>query len=158
MKSDAAQTTRVLLVDDNPHGLTARGMILAEQGYGVETASTGEEAWELIQKTQYDVVVTAYALKGVNGAGLIGRVRAAGLPARLILLVTHTEMLSFAAHEMGADEVISKSAREVTELLRALRKLSSGSPGRFTAPPRRPPSSTGRRNSKRGNLDKAAGA
>jgi CheY-like chemotaxis protein len=34
-------SAKVLLVDGNQHGLTARGMILREQGYTVETVSSG---------------------------------------------------------------------------------------------------------------------
>ena len=44
MKKDGVPAARILLVDDNSHGLTARKMILVDHGYGVETALSGEEA------------------------------------------------------------------------------------------------------------------
>ena len=142
MKSDdssAARSspTKILLVDGNQNGLTARGMILREQGYTVETARSAEEAWEIIQKTAFDIVVACYSLKGMSGPELIAKVHGAGLPARMILLMTHAESLSLDADLMGADETISKSNREVAELLRAVRKLADGKPKR------RPPASQG---------------
>ena len=58
MKKDDVSGSRILLVDDNERGLTARGMILADHGYVIETAQSGEAAWDLIQKQHFDVVVT----------------------------------------------------------------------------------------------------
>src|SRR5258708_9990240 len=98
MKSDGspARSTspKILLVEGNQNGLTARGTILREQGYSVETVSSGEDAWELVQKTHFDVLVAAYGLKGMNGAELIAKVHGGGMPARVILLMTHAESLS----------------------------------------------------------------
>ena len=128
--SAAHPTARILLIDGNPNGLTARGTILREQGYTVETAATGEEAWELLQTSHFDVLIAAYGLKGMNGAELISRLHAAESPARIILVLTHAESLSLDAARMGADETVSKSNREVAELLRAVRKLADGKPKR----------------------------
>ncbi len=128
--SAAHPTARILLIDGNPNGLTARGMILREQGYTVETAATGEEAWELLQISHFDVLIAAYGLKGMNGAELISRLHAVESPARVILVLTYAESLSLDAAKMGADETVSKSNREVAELLRAVRKLVDGKPKR----------------------------
>jgi CheY-like chemotaxis protein len=135
MKSDVLpaaknSSTKILLVDGSQNGLTARGMILREQGYTVETVRTGEEAWELVQKTNFDILVAAYALKGMSGAELASKVHGAGLAARIILLMTHAESLSLDADQLGADETISKSNREVAELLRAVKRLAEGKPKR----------------------------
>ena len=129
----AHSTAKILLIDGNQNGLTARGMILREQGYVVETASTGEEAWDVIQAGHFDVLIATYRLKGMTGVELISRVHAAGSPARIILLLTHAESLSLDATKMGADEIISKGNREVAELLRAVRKLADSKPKRRPA-------------------------
>ena len=54
MRKPDAPAARILLVDDNARGLAARKMILADHGYSVETAPSGEEAWELFQKSHFD--------------------------------------------------------------------------------------------------------
>lgn len=133
MKSASGSSASVLLVDDNPNGLTARRMILEEQGFQVTTSETAEEAWALFQRSRFDVVVTDYRLRGMNGGDLIRLIRASDSPARVILLSGFIGVLGLNQENTGADELILKSNREVPELLRAVRKLA------HQAPRRRPP-------------------
>jgi CheY-like chemotaxis protein len=125
MKNDYTPATRVLLVDDNVHGLTARKMILADQGYGVETALSGEEAWEIFQRDHFDVVVTDFRMGGMDGVELIRRIRASDAPARTVLLSGFINCLGMTEQSTGADELVCKTNKEVPELLRAVRKLAT---------------------------------
>ena len=134
MKTDDSHPVRILLVDDNKLGLTARKMILEDAGYGVEMAQSGEEAWELFQKTQFDVVVTDFRMGGMDGVQLIRLIRESGSPARIVLLSGFAGCLGLTAESSGADEVLVKSNKEVPELLRAVKHLAA-------APPRRAASS-----------------
>jgi len=136
MKKDAVHAARILLVDDNARGLTARRMILADHGYDVETAQSGEEAWELFQASPFDVVVTDLRMGGIDGVELIRRIRATDAPTRIILLSGFIDCLGITTESSGADEVINKSNKEVPELLRAVRKLAA-------RPRRRKPGSQG---------------
>jgi CheY-like chemotaxis protein len=136
MKKDSLPSARILLVDDNARGLTARKMILADHGYGVETALSGEEAWELFQKHQFDIVVTDLRMGGIDGVELIRRIRATETPTRIILLSGFIDCLGMTTESSGADELINKSNKEVPELLRAVRKLAA-------RPRRRKPGSQG---------------
>lgn len=134
MKIDSVSPSTILLVDDNKHGLVARGMILQDQGHRVETAQSGEEAWEIFQKSHFDLVVTDYRMGQMDGLELIRLIRASESPARIILLSGFVGCLGMPESATGADEVIAKSNKEVPELLRAVRKLSQ-------TPPRRRPGS-----------------
>jgi CheY-like chemotaxis protein len=134
MKKDPATASRILLVDDNARGLTARKMILADHGYGVETALSGEEAWELFQKNPFDIVVTDLRMGGIDGLELIRRIHTTDAPTRIILLSGFVDALGLTVETSGADELINKSNKEVPELLRAVRKLAA-------RPRRRKPSS-----------------
>ncbi|MDP9054892.1 MAG: response regulator [Acidobacteriota bacterium] len=136
MKKDAVSASRILLVDDNARGLTAREMILADYGYEVETALSGEEAWEIFQKHRFDVVVTDLRMGGIDGVELIRRIRATDSPAGIILLSGFVDCLGMTTLSTGADELINKSNKEVPELLRAVKKLA-------TRPRRRKPGSQG---------------
>jgi CheY-like chemotaxis protein len=138
MKDDAIPAT-VLLVDGNRRGSTARQMILKDQGYSVETAPGGEEAWELFQKNHFDVVVTDLKLTGIDGMELIRRIRAADSPAGIILLSGFVNCLGLTSQTTGADELINKSNKEVPELLRAVRKLAVRPRRRKPASQRNPP-------------------
>jgi two-component system, chemotaxis family, sensor kinase CheA len=138
MKTDSAPHASILLVDDNTHGLVARGMILRELGHTVETAQSGEEAWDLFLRTPFDLVVTDYRMHRMDGLELIRLIRASGSPARVILLSGFVGCLGMTDAATGADEVIAKSNKEVPELLRAVRKL-------LQHPPRRKPGATVRK-------------
>ena len=61
-------------------------MILEDAGYGVEMAQSGEEAWEIFQKKQFDVVVTDFRMGAMDGLQLIRMIRDSGSPARIVLL------------------------------------------------------------------------
>ena len=124
MKTEAVSPAKILLVDDNPHGLVARRMILEEQGYGVETALSGEEAWQTFQKTRFDVVVTDFRMGGMDGLQLIRLIRASDSPARIVLLSGFVECMGMTEESTGADEVLSKSNKEVQDLLRVVKKLA----------------------------------
>jgi CheY-like chemotaxis protein len=123
MKKESPASARILLVDDIPSGLAARKLILMDHGYSVETAQSGEEAWELFQNNRFDVVVTDYRMKQMDGLELIRRVHDADTPARTVLLSGF--LLAFDEQSSGADEVIQKSSREIPELLRVLKKLTA---------------------------------
>ena len=124
MKTGFIPAARILLVDDNPHGLTARRMILEEHGYSVKTAVSGEEAWQIVQESAFDVVVTDFRMGEMNGGELIRLIRASDSTARIILLSGFVACLGLSEEDTGADEVICKSNKEIPELLRALKKLA----------------------------------
>jgi CheY-like chemotaxis protein len=130
MKTDATPSARILLVDDNEIGLSARRMILEGAGYGVEAALSGEEAWELFRKTQFDVVVTDYRMGAMDGLQLIRMIRDSGSPARIVLLSGIAGRLGITEESSGADEVLEKSNKEVPELLRAVKRLAAQIPRR----------------------------
>ena len=94
-------------------------MILEGAGYRVETAFSGEEAWELFQKNQFDVVVTDYRMGVMDGVKLIALIRKSGSLARIVLLSGFVGCLGLTPESSGADEVVCKSNTEVPELLRA---------------------------------------
>ena len=133
MKSDPCAALSVLLVDENPNGLAARQLILEEQGFGVTACAKAEDAWEIFQRSRFDVVVTDYRFSGMNGGELIRLIRGADSPARVILLSGFLGVLGLNEDNTGADEVILKSSKEVSAMLRAVRKLGSQSPRRRPA-------------------------
>jgi CheY-like chemotaxis protein len=133
MKTDAVPSARILLVDDNRLGLSARKAILLEQGYTIETALSGEEAWDIFQKNQFDVVVTDYRMGMMDGLELIRLIRASESPARIVLLSGFVQCLGMTPENTGADEVLPKSNKEVQELLRTVKKLAYNPPRRGVA-------------------------
>src|SRR5689334_20053274 len=101
---------RILLVDDNSLGLSARRSVLEEFGHKVVTTGTPVEALELCGKQRFDVVVTDYKMPKMNGVEFIGRLRKQETAAAVILISGFTDTLGLNENNTGADVVIQKSA------------------------------------------------
>jgi len=128
-----AKTPEILLVDDNRQGLIARKSLLQELGYNISTATNGEEAMELFSKHNFDVVVTDFKMPRMDGIELIKRIRSAETGTRIILLSGFVEPLGLTEQSTGADVVIVKSAGEVGQLTRSVKRLLSQPPARKPA-------------------------
>ncbi len=84
-------------------------MILEEQGFSVTTSDNAEDAWSLFQQCRFDVVITDYRIRGMNGGDLIRLIRNVDSPARIILLSGFIGALGLNEENTGADELILKS-------------------------------------------------
>ena len=129
----AAKTPEILLVDDNRNGLIARKSLLQELGYNVVTATNGDEALEHYSRQDFDVVVTDYKMPRMDGIELIKKIRGANAFARIILLSGFVEPLGLTEQSTGADVVIVKSAGEVGQLTRSVKRLLNQPPARKPA-------------------------
>ncbi|MGO4886062.1 MAG: response regulator [Bryobacteraceae bacterium] len=128
-----AKTPQILLVDDNRQGLIARKSVLQELGYNIATATSGAEALELFEKQNFDVVVTDYKMPRMDGIELIKQIRSAHAGTRIILLSGFVEPLGLTEQSTGADIVIVKSAGEVGQLTRSVKRLLNQAPQRKPA-------------------------
>lgn len=131
MKSKPERTppagTSLLLVDDNPSGLAARKMVLAELGYEITTAPNAEKAIELFRQSPFPLMVTDYKMPGKNGVELIQAIREIAPATRIILISGFVDAMGMTEESSGADVVIMKSANEVLQLVRAVNRLSKRS-------------------------------
>jgi CheY-like chemotaxis protein len=128
-----AKTPEILLVDDNRQGLIARKSLLQELGYNISTATNGDEALELFSKQTFDVVVTDFKMPRMDGIELIKRIRSTQAGVRIILLSGFVEPLGLNEQSTGADVVIVKSAGEVGQLTRSVKRLLNQGPARKPA-------------------------
>lgn len=75
----------ILVVDDYPDSLTATALCLRAHGYGVVTASSGEQALALFQPGQIDLLLVNYFMRAMRGDELIRRVRTMDKRVRIVL-------------------------------------------------------------------------
>ncbi|MDH2393885.1 response regulator transcription factor [Streptomyces sp. HNM0663] len=119
---------RILLADDHPvvrEGL--RGMLGAEPDLEVVAeASSGPEAEALSAELEPDIVLMDLRMPGGGGVESIGRMRAAGLPSRVIVLTTYeTDSDILRAVEAGAAGYLLKDLARA-ELADAIRAAARG--------------------------------
>ncbi len=119
----ASNPALILLVDDNHDGIVARRSVLEELGYKVISACCGSEALELASRQNFDLIITDYRMKPMDGLEFIAEVRARGYQKPVILLSGFADSLGLQEQNTGADVVIQKSANEISALLRHTKRL-----------------------------------
>jgi CheY-like chemotaxis protein len=121
---------RILLVDDNANGLSARKSVLDELGHKTTAASSGAEALELFGSHKFDLVITDYKMPRMTGIELIGHLREQIADLPIILISGFVDALGLSEASTGADVVIQKSANEVSHLVRSVGRLLRRTPSK----------------------------
>jgi len=116
-----AESSRILLVDRNQHGLAARKALLEELGYDVTVTTGSIDALAAVSEGKIDVLVTGYTLAPMNGVQLIQEVRSVKPHIPIILLSGKVEPLGLTRANTLADEGVQKGASEVLHLIGALK-------------------------------------
>jgi CheY-like chemotaxis protein len=115
-----APAVRVLLLDDDPVNLHLRGAILRQHGYASMTASTVEEATELLD--QIDIAVLDYHLgAGQFGTAVASTLRKTHPEVPIIILSATLERRFGGVEDLELDMKLLKGHSSVDDLLAALR-------------------------------------
>ncbi len=126
---------RILVVDDHPvvrAGLAS--MLSSIPGLTVSgAASTGEEALELIDREQPDVLLLDLRMPGMTGIELLNAIRTKPLPPKALVLTSYeSDEEIYRAIEAGAQGYLLKSTPQA-EIVTAIQAVHSG---RHHIPPR----------------------
>lgn len=81
---------RVLLIEDNAGAREGLGRLLADEGYDVRTASSGETGLHSLVGFNADVVVCDFDLPGMNGLKVLRLVRAWRRDVLFVMLTSGT--------------------------------------------------------------------
>ena len=79
----------ILVVDDEKTIRQALTEILEDESYEVSQASDGEEAWGLIEGTQFDAVLCDIKMPKMDGIELLDKVVEAGIDVPFIMISAH---------------------------------------------------------------------
>ncbi len=122
---------RILIVDDSPAAIEALTDILARQGYGVEAATNGHDAWRRLiagaegQSPMPDLALFDLNMPGIGGLSLLERLRSderfALLPV-VILTVESDASTRLKALAVGANDYLIKPVQSL-ELLAKVQTL-----------------------------------
>lgn len=116
---------RILVAEDNPGLARVLEFKLSQEGFDVVVCPDGQAAWEEVQASEFDAVVTDYEMPRINGAQLCEKIREVERLAALpIMLVTAREP------ELDLDEVKRQGVNQVyakpyspRQLIDAIRQL-----------------------------------
>jgi DNA-binding response OmpR family regulator len=101
-----ANTTRILIVDDEPQIGKIFGLKLKLSGYEVVSTTSGAEAIELVRNQKFDLMLLDVLMPDVTGMDVLDSVRQfSKIP---IIIFTARVDIFEVAKRFGADDYISK--------------------------------------------------
>jgi len=101
----------ILLVEDEPAIRSMTAQWLSRNGYAVDEAENGKAAWDHIQQTPPEVVITDVAMPEMDGVELCRLIKTTGSTAGIpvLMFTSHSEAdLQLAGTEAGADAYLPK--------------------------------------------------
>ena len=99
----------ILVVDDEPGVRSSISGVLQDEGFDVDTASSGEECLERANGAAFDVIVLDIWLPGFDGLTTLQRLRERQIDAQVVIISGHGNIESAVrAIKMGAFDFIEK--------------------------------------------------
>lgn len=114
---------RVLVVDDETNIVDLLAASLKFQGFEVETATSGMEALDRVRKVRPDAVILDVMMPGMDGFGVLRRLRERGIDAPALFLTARDSLQDkLTGLNLGGDDYITKpfSLEEVVARLRVI--------------------------------------
>lgn len=121
----APPKARVLVVDDEESIVELLSMSLRFQGFDVFVASNGADALHMAREVKPDVLILDVMLPGIDGFGVLRRLRGIGIEAPALFLTARDSVQDKVfGLTLGADDYVTKpfSLEEVVTRLRAILK------------------------------------
>lgn len=99
----------ILVVDDDPYVLESISTLLREYGYNVYTSQNAPDAFKLVQKVAFDVVLTDIKMPQVTGIELLQNIHSFNQQIPVILMTAFAELdVAVDAIKRGAFDFITK--------------------------------------------------
>jgi DNA-binding response OmpR family regulator len=119
------RTLRILLVEDDSSIAKAYAIGMHELGvpYQLDQAFSAEEGLELWQRQPYDLLLTDYNLRGMNGLAMVAHLKERGVDVPTILFTAYDSTpVRKEARKLGVNHFIAKPFL-IEELVHIVRTL-----------------------------------
>jgi two-component system, OmpR family, copper resistance phosphate regulon response regulator CusR len=121
---------KLLLVEDDPKTVAVLKKGLTENGFVVDTATSGDDGFHLARNGGYDLVILDVLLPGRDGWSVLRELRLGGLQTPVLLLTARDSVADrVRGLELGADDYLIKPFA-FTELLARVRTVLRRGPVR----------------------------
>src|SRR5437868_8636148 len=99
----------ILIVDDEPGVRASLSGVLGDEGYSVDTVSSGEECLERVTRAAFDLIVLDVWLPGMDGLATLARLRERQVDSQVVLISGHGNIESAVrAIKLGAFDFVEK--------------------------------------------------
>jgi len=118
----------ILVVDDEEHIRELATLYLEQEGYGVLSASDGEEVLEIARAKQPDLIVLDVMMPGLDGLDVCRELRKESDVPVLMLTARSEEIDRIVGLELGADDYMGKpfNPRELAARVKAILRRAEG--------------------------------
>ena len=99
---------KILLVDDDRFILNPLARVLGLQGYHCTMAVTAAEAWQALEREEFDLMLLDIGLPDMDGVSLCRRVRSKHLLPIIMLTARDSTSEKIIGLEVGADDYVTK--------------------------------------------------
>ncbi|HET9554588.1 MAG TPA: response regulator [Anaeromyxobacteraceae bacterium] len=120
----------ILVVDDDDDFREALCEVLAEAGYPVAQAPSGEEALARVAEETPGIILLDLKMPGIDGWGVMERLRADPKAAAIPILILSAYGYEWEAELLGAQGYIPKADVKMDGILERVRKAAGDPPMR----------------------------
>ncbi len=116
MAEGARERATVLVVDDETSNLESLQRIFRKEGWEVQTATSGEEALDLLRSEKVNIVVTDLLMPGgMSGTDLLRAARTVAPEAEVVLMTAHGSVeTAVEAMKEGAYDFVTKPLKRMS--------------------------------------------
>lgn len=104
-----AQSIRILLIENDVNLSSVLADYLRSYKYVVDTATDGQEGWDMVSTHQYDMVLTDVVMPGMTGYELLKSLRERNNQVPVIILSSKNEREDvLLCYRLGCDDYLTK--------------------------------------------------
>ena len=118
-------THRILVVEDDGSIRELNAKVLSRFGYHVDTAVDGAVAWDALQTSQYDLMITDQNMPKMCGVELLKNIRATGMTLPTIMATAALPEREFARNPFLRPDALLLKPYTVDELLGKVQEVLS---------------------------------
>ena len=89
---DRGKRQRILIVDDEETALKRMKSLIDRQGHEVHTASTGQQALDLLKERTFDLVLTDLVLDSVDGLAILANTKMLSPDTEVIIITGYASV------------------------------------------------------------------
>lgn len=118
-----SDSAKILIVDDEALIRDALAFKLRKEGYHIETANDGEQAISILDKEDFDIIISDIMMPFVSGFELLQILKERGTEAPILMLTSlNSENAESKAFDLGADDYMTKpfSPKDLTQRIKKL--------------------------------------
>jgi len=118
-----ADKARILVVDDEDALRTVLSSELEGEGYEVDTAGDGDEAIEIVQKKQFNLVLLDIKMPKVDGFEVLKFIKEKSPHVKVIMLTGFADLKNaIESKKLGAEDFVSKPY-DLVDLLTTIERV-----------------------------------